>query len=276
MKLSDLSYPFEHAGNVLTVIEDQSLIGWAVENELSPREAQDQALREGIVPLRYVKNLFALDPAEQQRICRSTVFICGCGGLGGILINLLARAGVGCLRVADCDVFSDSNMNRQWLSNTRRMFRPKVEAAIDAVAAINPFVQIESHMVRVDEENVKDLIRGTDIVLDALDNIPGRITLSEAARHLEIPFIHAAVAGWVGQVSTFLPGAEAGLSRIYGSRLAKDPSEEALGVLGPTAAVVGSLQALEALRILARKQPAYANRLLHINGETGRMKILQL
>jgi molybdopterin-synthase adenylyltransferase len=276
MKLSDLSYSIDHGGNLFWVIEDNPLLVWAQQNSLSPREAQDQALDEEVVPLRYLKNFNAFNLVEQQRICRSRVFICGCGGLGGTLINLLARAGVGFLRLTDCDVFSHSNLNRQWLSDTTMLSRPKVEAAVDAVAAINPFVEVESHMVLMDEANVESFVRGTDLVLDALDNLPGRFTLSEAARRIEVPFIHAAVAGWVGQVSTFLPGSEILLSRVYGMSRAKDSAEEAMGVLGPTAAAVGSFQALEALRLLAGKQPAYANRLLHINGETGRMKILQL
>jgi molybdopterin/thiamine biosynthesis adenylyltransferase len=276
MKLNGLSYPIDHAGNLFMVIEDDALLCWADENGLSAREAQAQALDEGIVPLRYLKNFSALNLAEQHRICRSKVFICGCGGLGGTLINLLARAGVGCLRVADCDDFSPSNLNRQWLSDSSKLSQPKVEAAVDAVASINPFVEVEAHRVLINNENVESFIRGADLVLDALDNIQGRFTLLETARDLGVPFVHAAVAGWLGQVSTFLPNTKIVLSRIYGSRRTKDSEEEALGVLGPVAATIASFQALEALRLLAGKRPAYENQLLHFNGETGKIKILSL
>jgi molybdopterin/thiamine biosynthesis adenylyltransferase len=223
-----------------------------------------------------MRNLTALNLAEQERVCRARVFICGCGGLGGTLINLLSRAGVGYLRLVDCDSFAPSNLNRQWLSEVANLSRPKAEIAREKVAAINPFVEVEAMCMLMEEHEAESLVAGTDLVLDALDNIDGRFVLAEAAARVGVPFIHAAVAGWWGQITTFLPGSGAGLRKVYGNRRRKDAAEEAAGVLGPTAAVIGSLQAFEALRLLAGRTPIYENRLLYFDGESGSIEILPL
>ncbi len=292
MKLGELSRPIDYAGASRAVIEDEPLLEWARENGLSPREAQVAAIEEEIIPLRYLKNFTALSFAGQLRLCRSKVFICGCGGLGGTLVDLLSRAGVGYLRLVDRDVFTPSNLNRQCLVDTRQMSKSKASVAFERVIAVNPFVEVDARPVHLDSGNAEALAAGVDLVLDAMDNIGGRFALAEAAARLRIPFIHAAAAGWWGQVSTFQPApfpdspdsdsnsgsgsGGAGLSRIYGSRRMTDMSEEAVGVLGPAVAVIGSLQACEALRILSGGRPSYENRLLYFDGETGRTELLPL
>ncbi|MEM5787660.1 MAG: HesA/MoeB/ThiF family protein [Syntrophobacteraceae bacterium] len=276
MNLVDLAITVEYAGEQKLIIDDEDLLAWARENGRTPGEAQIVALESGIVPHRYLKNLTALTLSEQLRICGSAVFVCGCGGLGGTLVNLLSRAGTGFLRIADCDVFAPSNLNRQLLSDIHQMSRPKAETALDSIAAINPFVRVESRTVLLDQSNAESLVSGCDLVLDAMDNIAGRFALAEAAARLNIPFVHAAVAGWWGQVCTFPPGSRVSLSNIYGNRRVKEDAEDAVGVMGPAAAVIGSLQAFEALRILSGRQPSYANRLLYFDGETGEIVFLPL
>jgi molybdopterin/thiamine biosynthesis adenylyltransferase len=112
--------------------------------------------------------------------------------------------------------------------------------------------------------------------VDALDNIEGRLHLAAAARHLMLPFIHGAVAGWWGQVSTFLPTSPYDLTNIYGAKRSRDPAEQELGVLGPAAAIIGGLQALEAVRILCGRLPVYSELLLYFDGESGRMEMIPL
>jgi molybdopterin-synthase adenylyltransferase len=276
MSLAERAYRIDHLVGHELVIDDQRLLDWATEHRISPFDAQLEALRNGIVPLRYLKNFHSIDLLEQIRICSSKVLVCGCGGLGGVLINLLARTGVGHLRVLDSDVFVTSNLNRQWLCDTRDIDRPKAPVAEERARSINPFILVESLNLTLNEENAEELMRGMDLVLDALDNIPGRYAAAGAAIRLAIPFIHAAVAGWWGQVSTFLPGSSRDLKNIYGRAHARDRVEESMGVLGPTAAVIGSLEALEAMRILAGRKPAYADRLLYFDGEGGQLEIIPL
>jgi len=276
MRLEDQAYQVGFVGTQQFVIEDGPLLDWAQENGVPPHDAPLEALRKKIIPLRYLKNFGSFDFTEQIRIGESKVFICGCGGLGGILIDLMARSGVGHLRLADGDVFVVSNLNRQLLSESRQLSRQKALVAAERVRAVNPLIEVEAFQVRVDEGNISEMIRGVDLVLDALDNLPGRFLLAEAARRLKIPFIHAAVAGWWGQISTFLPESASDLKMIYGNRQTRDSAEDSIGVLGPTAAVIGSMEALEALRLLSGKAPAYADQLLYFDGESGRMEVMPL
>jgi molybdopterin/thiamine biosynthesis adenylyltransferase len=263
-------------GKTRLVIDDRPLLEWAAEQGVSPRGAQILALRQEILPVRYLKNFEAIGFQEQIRLCESTALVCGCGGLGGVIIQLLARAGVGQLRLVDPDVFVASNLNRQWMSDTAVLGRSKAETAAERVRAINPLVEVEAHAVGLDVNNAIELLDGIGLAIDALDNLSARFDLEASAVRQSIPFIHGAVAGWWGQISTFMPGSDHSLTDIYGARRQRDPAEEAMGVLGPTAAVVGSLQAMEAMRILAGREPGYTDRLLYFDGETGTSTILPL
>jgi molybdopterin-synthase adenylyltransferase len=276
LKLRDRAYLAEELGESQLVIEDRELLEWGLHQGIAPRFAQIEALEAGIIPLRYLKNFHALNLIEQTRICRSAVLICGCGGLGGVLVNLLARVGVGALRLVDGDAFAPSNLNRQWLCDTEHLSQPKALVAEQQVRAINPLVEVEAFPEILEESNADSLVRGVDLILDALDNLPGRFLLAEIARRLEIPFLHAAATGWWGQVSTFMPGSPQDLSAIYGTRKSRDPTEVAMGVLGPAPSVIASLQAFEAIRLLAGRNPAYANRLLFFDGESGVMELIPL
>ena len=274
--LEDLSYPIDYLGESQLVIEDDALLKWACSRRLSPREAQIEALQSRIVPLRYAKNFRSLTLAEQRRICVSRILVCGCGGLGGVLISLLARTGVGTLRLVDGDVFIPSNFNRQWFCDTQHLSRPKAEVAGERVRAINPLIEVEVFSSLMDENNAGALVGGMDLVMDALDNLPSRFLLAEAAKQFRIPFVHAAVAGWWGQVSTFLPESLLNLHDIYGHEIERDPTEDVLGVLGPAPAVIGSLAAFEAIRLISGRNPAYADQLLYLDGESGRMDVIPL
>lgn len=269
MDMKYAAFPVDYNGESRLVIDDGSLLEWASENRLTPGQAAVEAIRSRITPLRYLKNFSALGFDEQLRLCESSVFICGCGGLGGNLVNLMARAGVGELRVADRDIFVPTNLNRQLYCDTEHLSRPKVHVAEERVRSVNPFVDVKACAQALDADNAAELIEGTGLVLDALDDLPARFILAEAARRLGIPFVHGAAAGWWGQVCTFMPDSAMRLSDIYGSRTVKDPAEESVGVLGPAPAVISSLQAFEAIRILTGRKPAYADRLLYFDGETG-------
>jgi molybdopterin-synthase adenylyltransferase len=276
VELIDRAYLADESGEARLVIEDRELMEWALQRGIPPRVAQVDAIEAGIVPLRYLKNLSAIGLPEQARICKSSVLICGCGGLGGVLINLLARIGVGVLRMVDGDTFSPSNLNRQWLCDTHHLSQPKALVAEQQVRAINPLVAVEASVDLLDESNADDLLHGMDLVMDALDNLPGRFLLAEAAHRLGIPFIHGAATGWWGQASTFVPDSPRNLTAIYGSRRSRDPAEISMGVLGPAPSLIGSLQAFEAIRLLTGRNPAYADRLLYFDGESGVMELIPL
>ena len=276
MKLEEIAAVIEYLGTNLAVIPDAPLLAWARSRHLSPREAQLQALRANIIPERYLRNFHTFDIDRQIRLCESKVLICGCGGLGGVLIHLLARAGVGWLRLVDGDEFAASNFNRQWFCETGSLGRAKVQAAAEHLQVINPFVMVQAVPENLTESNAVVLLEGVDLVLDALDNIAGRLVLAQAARGWGLPFIHGAAAGWLGQIATFLPDSAKDLTAVYGGRQSRGRAELDLGILGTTTAVIGALQAAEAIRLLTGAKPAYADTLFYFAGESGLTELIPL
>ena len=155
---------------------------------------------------RYKRNVPAISEAECALLQTKRAAIVGCGGLGGHLIDQLARIGVGALVMIDGDVFEESNLNRQLLANTETLGQPKAEAALAHVRRVNPSVQAEAHVAMLMEENAARLIQGADIVFDALDAIEARRILQAACAAEHIPLVYGAIRGWVAQAALILPG----------------------------------------------------------------------
>lgn len=265
-----------HGGKTHRVLEDKAILAHGAKRALNPWESQLEALEQGFVPRRYVKNLEAISLEEQIRLCKSRVFVAGCGGLGGSVISLLARLGVGKLRFVDGDVFEASNLNRQLLCTTPGLGLSKALVARKTVREINPLVEAEATTEVITEESISQRLEGMNLAIDALDNLHARSLVFEGARKAHIPFIHGGVSGWWGQVSTFLPHSPFSLRDIYGKDTSRDPKEESMGVLGPTASLVANLQVFEALRVLLGKGPAYEGRLAYFDGETGMLEHVPL
>ncbi|MGQ9797028.1 HesA/MoeB/ThiF family protein [Desulfosoma sp.] len=265
-----------HGDKMIRVVEDADLLAWAKAEGYAPWAAQREALHRGILPARYLKNLWALSLHEQKALAESSVFVLGCGGLGGTVAQLLARAGVGHLVLCDGDVFCPSNLNRQWFSHSENIGRFKAEEAAAQCLRLNPLTRVTFYAEHFNEEKAQDWLSPCHAAVDALDNLKTRFMLEKVCRSLKIPWIHGAVAGWFGQVSTFLPSSPVGLEAIYGGRRERSDAEQALGVLGPTPAVIGSLQVAEVLRILTGRSPTYAGLLLYYDGETGTFHTIPL
>ena len=155
---------------------------------------------------RYERNVPALTEAECEALRRKRVLVVGCGGLGGHLIEMLARIGIGALRVVDGDVFEPSNLNRQLLSEVSTLGLSKAKAAAARVSRVNPEVEVEAVTENMTEVNVHELLQGCDAVLDGLDNIESRRVLASACTRAGIPYIYGAVNGWVAQAAISMPG----------------------------------------------------------------------
>ena len=155
---------------------------------------------------RYSRNIPALTEAECHALQTKRILVVGCGGLGGHIIDQLARIGVGFLRVVDGDVFEETNLNRQLLSRVPLLGVSKAKAAADHVRAVNPGVSVEGLQCYMTAENVASLLSDCDIVLDALDNIPSRRTLAAACAEAGIPYVYGAIQGWVAQAAVSMPG----------------------------------------------------------------------
>lgn len=155
---------------------------------------------------RYERNIPALSEEECEILLGKRVLVVGCGGLGGHLIDMLARIGAGALRVADGDVFEPSNLNRQLLSEVPLLGVSKARAAAERIRRVNPEVSVEAVESFLTEENAQSLIASCDAVLDGLDNIESRRILAQACGRAGIPYIYGAVNGWVAQAAVSMPG----------------------------------------------------------------------
>jgi len=241
------------------------------------REVDMLALQNNIIPKRYQRNLGVVSPSEQIKLLQSKVAIIGAGGLGGTVLELLVRMGIGELIIADKDIIGDSNLNRQILSTETNLGQSKTEVAVKRVKEINSSIEITGHSVFIDSDNVKKIIEGAEVVVDALDNLPVRFILQQACRELNIPLVHGAIAGFNGQLTTIFPQ-DKGLELIYGSNkdLPEHGSEVELGAPTVTPALIASLEAQEVFKILLKRGKLFRNRLLYLDIEEGTIEIFKL
>jgi len=219
---------------------------------------EDAALEQGVIPQRYARNFKAYTLDQQLALLRGGVLLGGLGGLGGGVLELLARAGVGRIVAADGDVFEESNCNRQLLCETATLDRPKSEAAAARVARINPAVDCRCLHEKLDEGRMTALLRelcaqvqGRALAVDALGGLESRPALWRAAQAAGVPLVTAAVAGTSGCMGSFFPG-DSGPELLFGA--APDgghAAEDALGTQGPAVHLAASLEAQETLQLLA-------------------------
>ena len=223
---------------------------------------------------RYVRNLNALSEADCTALQSAHVTIVGCGGLGGYVIESLARVGIGTLRVIDGDAFEQSNLNRQLLATQGNLGTAKAEAARERVAAVNSEVKVDARRVLLTEENAAELIAGSDCVVDCLDNLEARFWLAHAASQAGIPIAYGAIAGWFGQACTVFPG-DASFVTVYG-QIEGESAHEELGNLPFTASVVAAVQAAEVVKVLTGRGAELRNRLLMVDLLSGTFDEIEL
>ena len=194
---------------------------------------------------RYARNIPALTEEECLILRQKRVLVVGCGGLGGHIIELLARIGVGAIRCVDGDVFDETNLNRQLLSQVSLLGTSKAHAAAHRIAGVNPEVKAEGLHCFMDTENAKQLLEGCDIVMDGLDSIESRKILARTCRDAGIPYVYGAIAGWVAQAGISMPGDDM-IEKLYPEGVeARDKS-----VLSFTPALCAAMQVSLAVKLL--------------------------
>ncbi len=245
----------------------------------SRRVIELTALENGIVPLRYLRNLNTYTADQQLRLLQSQVTIIGLGGLGGTVIEILARAGIGSMVLVDGDCFEEHNFNRQLLSTQCHLGVSKSQAAAQRVRSINSAVETRHYAMQMNAENAAELIGTSQVVVDCLDNISSRFILEAAARKSRIPLVSAAVAGVCGHVSTIFPQ-DPGLALIYGPphELQHDKGVEIeLGCLPQAVVTIAALECAEVFKILLEQNDhLLRNRMLMIDLSSNLFEILQL
>lgn len=206
---------------------------------------------------RYAKQtrFTPLGEAGQQRLLASRVLLCGCGALGSVIANTLVRAGVGHLTIVDRDFLETSNLQRQVLFTeqdvTDRL--PKAIAAANHLRAINSAVTVEPIVADVTANNLATLAAGHHLVLDGTDNFETRLLINDYAVREQVPWVYGGVIGAEGRVMPIVPGETACLACLMPDAPAPGETEtcDSAGVLSPAVNVVASLQALEAMKLLA-------------------------
>ncbi|HEX9506232.1 MAG TPA: molybdopterin-synthase adenylyltransferase MoeB [Acidimicrobiia bacterium] len=228
---------------------------WITPQALTP-EQRDRYGRHILLP--------EVGEAGQQKLLESRVLLLGAGGLGSPAALYLAAAGVGTLGIVDMDVVDASNLQRQILHNMDRIGERKVDSAKKTLTELNPDVDVVTYDVRLGADNVVDIISGYDVVVDGTDNFPTRYLLNDASLLQRIPVVHGSIFRFEGQVSVFKPYE----GPCYRCLLPEPPPPEMApscaeaGVLGVLPGIVGSIQALEAIKLLLDLGDPLVGRLL--------------
>jgi adenylyltransferase/sulfurtransferase len=206
--------------------------------------------KEEFTQLFYSRQLMLkeLGSDGQKKLAESKVAVVGVGGLGSVCSLYLALAGVGYLRLIDHDTVETRNLHRQILYTQSDLHRSKVEVAAEKLRRHNSLVQVEAIQKKVDAENPLALVRGVDVVVDCLDNFQTRYFLNRACVALHVPYVFGAVTGLEGNLSVFDPPKTGCLECTLHKT---DAARGAFGILGASAGILGSLQALETLKLLA-------------------------
>jgi adenylyltransferase/sulfurtransferase len=219
---------------------------------------------------RYSKQIILNDigVAGQQKLLDSKVLVVGAGGLGSPVLYYLAASGVGTIGIADFDRVGLSNLQRQILHFTEDIGKKKVDSAEVKLNNLNPEVKIKKHTFRLDDQNIEDIIREYDVVIDCTDNFTARYLISDCCYLLKKPLVEGAVVGFIGTLMTIIPD----VSPCYRCLNPIPPQDGTVpscadeGILGAIAGVIGTLQALEAIKILLDIGQILSGRLLFLDG----------
>lgn len=231
---------------------------------------------------RYAKQTrFApLGEEGQRALGGSAALVVGCGALGSVVAETLVRAGVGTVRIVDRDFVELSNLQRQVLYTEADVERqlPKAVAAAEHLRAINSTVNVEPVVADVTHENIARLAEGVGVIVDGTDNFEARLLMNDYAVHSGTPWVYGGAVGAEGRVMPVLPGETACLTCLMPDAPAPGTMEtcDTAGVLGPTVNVVASLEALEAMKILAGRREAVVRSLMVVDVWNGRWRSLSV
>lgn len=230
--------------------------------------------------IRYSRQLILEDFGleAQTKLVNARVLVIGAGGLGSPILLYLAAAGVGTLGVADFDSVALSNLNRQVIHFTEDVGKKKIDSAEDKISKLNPDVKVEKFKRRIDMDNIEGLIDRYDIVIDATDNFSSRYLISDCCFLLGKPLIEGAAVGYVGILMTIVPGQTPCYRCLYPEPPQDGEIESCsdAGIIGAVTGVIGSLQAMEAIKVITGIGEIVAGRVLYFDALAAEFTELKL
>jgi len=204
----------------------------------------------------------------QKKLLAAKVLIIGAGGLGAPAAMYLAAAGVGTIGIADFDTVELSNLQRQIIHTTGDVGKPKAVSAAEAVKALNPDVTVKTYHEYVSSKNIADMIAGYDFIIDGADNFPTKFLINDACVLGHKPFCHAGILRFEGQLMTYVPGISPCYRCVFEAPPPKGavPSCREAGVIGAMAGIIGSMQALEAVKYITGQGDLLTGSMLVFDG----------
>ncbi|MFC2051021.1 ThiF family adenylyltransferase, partial [Chloroflexota bacterium] len=245
------------------VINLKAVTSIAQAQRIAVRDIEIAALKQGITPWHYLRNIGTIGFEGQIKLLQSTVAVVGAGGLGGTITELLARQGIGHIIIIDNDRFAEQNLNRQLLSTEKNLGKYKATVAAKRIKDINSAVTVTTFLKRLTEKNARRLLNGANVVADGLDNLSSRFAVEKACRDLGIPYVYGTIAGFIGQLMTVFPE-DTGLSCIYGhsDSLPEQGIEVKIGNPSATPAIIAAWQVQEIVKIITGIGKPLRNHLL--------------
>ncbi len=204
-------------------------------DELSVRERE-----------RYDRQIMIFGERGQKKLKKAKIFVAGLGGLGSPISIYLTLAGIGSIRIVDCDIVERSNLNRQILHWEEDIGRMKSESAEEKLKEMNPDVKIEALYEEINEDNIFELVGDSEIIVDAMDNFETRYLLNKVAIEKRVPLVHGAVYGFEGRITTIIPGETPCLRCIY----PKAPPISKFPVIGTAPGIIGVMEANEVIKLI--------------------------
>jgi len=258
---------FAPDGKAHLVINLKTIASIASSQGVSAREVEMAALKQGVIPYRYLRNIGTVGLDGQMKLLQSTVAVVGAGGLGSTVIELLARQGIGHLIIIDDDRFAEDNLNRQIMSTEENLGEYKVTAAAKRIKKINSATNVNTFRERLTGDNAQSLLSGTQAVVDGFDNLSSRMAVEQVCRQLAIPYVYASIGGFNGQIMTIFPE-DLGLSSLYGSSSDAIPEqgiETRIGNPPATVALIAALQVQEVVKIITGVGTPVRNQVLMVD-----------
>lgn len=229
---------------------------------------------------RYSRNIILQEIGieGQEKICNGSVLVIGAGGLGSPALLYLAAAGVGRIGIVDFDKVDLTNLQRQIIHFTPDVGKSKVLSAKEKIEALNPEVKVETYDVLLSSENIREIIKNYDFVIDGTDNFRSKFLINDACYFEGKPLSHGGILRFFGQTMTIIPGKSACYRCVFNSPPPKDavPTCSQAGILGSVAGILGTIQATEALKYLTGAGDLLVNTLLTFDAKTFNFRKINL